>query len=123
MLFVTLPLGFYVYPVAIGHREMQLKLLHTMVFFGYKNYNHNFRIFPLHFNQIGMQCEGSNFGRKLCDDNSTWTELWCSSCLEDLNRPLEGQSRATLSHSVLCIICLLLSSRRIHPFLNAFLRN
>lgn len=90
MLFVTLPLGFYVYPVTIGHREMQLKLLHTMVFFGYKNYNNNFRIFPLHLNQMGMQCEGNNFGGKLCDDSSTWTELWCSSCLEDINLPLEG---------------------------------
>ena len=87
MLFATSPLEFYVYPVTIGHGEMQLKLLHTMVFFGYKNYNHNFRIFPLHLNQMAMQCEGNNFGGKLRDDSATWTELWCSSCLEDRNLP------------------------------------
>lgn len=58
MLFEKLLLGFYIYPVAVEHREIQVKLLYV---WGYKNYNYDFRIIPFDLNQVGMQCEENNF--------------------------------------------------------------
>ena len=56
MLFEKLLLGFYIYPVAVEHREIQVKVLYI---WGYKNYD--FRIIPFDLNQMGMQCEENNF--------------------------------------------------------------